>query len=170
LKWTSIVALVTDFSYRQPSRGRIDTTEMLDSPHLATTIPASVLNDAVWRSTGGAVVRGAVDVDLGSGSADGLLVFVLVGLGVDVGVRVADGDGVTDVVGVPVGVSVVVSEAAGESTITRSAAEAGPTPLPALLTTKKVIAPTAPTTANQPSTITRSGRRPILTTFGLFLL
>ena len=67
-------------------------------------------------------------------------------------------------------VTVVVLEASGESTITRSAAEARPRPLPALLTTTKVIVPTTPTTANQPSTITRSGRRPILTTFGLFLL
>ena len=78
--------------------------------------------------------------------------------------------GVTDGVGAPVGVTVVEPEAVGDTTITRSAAEARPTPLPALLTTTKVIAPTAPTTANQPSTITRSGRRPILTTFGLHLL
>jgi hypothetical protein len=79
--------------------------------------------------------------------------------------------GVPDGVGVPVVVVAVAEpEAVGDTSMTRSAAEARPTPLPALLTTKKVIAPTAPTTANQPSTITSSGRRPILTTFGLHLL
>ncbi len=78
--------------------------------------------------------------------------------------------GVSDGVGAPVDVTVDDSDAFGETTAGRSAAEARPTPLPALLTTTKVMAPTAPTTANQPSTITRSGRRPILTTFGLFLL
>jgi hypothetical protein len=100
-----------------------------------------------------------------------LLVVLGVGAWVGVWVGVADDDGVlTDGVGVPGGLTVVGSESDGGTTTTRSAAEARPTPLPALVTTTKVMAPTAPTTANQPSTITRSGRRPILTTFDLFLL
>ena len=56
------------------------------------------------------------------------------------------------------------------STTTRSAAEACPTPRPARSTTRKVIAPTATTTASQPSTISRSGRRPIPTPVTPFLL
>ena len=56
------------------------------------------------------------------------------------------------------------------TTATRSAAEACPTPRPARSTTRKVIAPTATTTASQPSTISRSGRRPIPTPVTPFLL
>jgi hypothetical protein len=56
------------------------------------------------------------------------------------------------------------------TTATVSAAEARPTPRPARSTTTKVIAATASTTANQPATIATSGRRPIPTSFTLFLL
>ena len=152
---------------RQSSRGRIDITEIFEPRQVATTVPPAVVKEAVRGSTAGAVGRGALDVGLGSGVSEGLLVL----LAVVVGVGVADdGGGVRDDVAVPVGVPVADAESSGDTTTTRSAADARPTPLPALLTTTKVIVPTTPTTANQPSTITRSGRRPILTTFGLFLL
>jgi hypothetical protein len=66
LKWTSIVAVVIDRSNRQPSRGRIDTSEILEPRQEATTVPPWVLNDAVRGSTAGALGRGAADVvDLG---------------------------------------------------------------------------------------------------------
>ncbi|MFL6165108.1 MAG: hypothetical protein ACJ711_02155 [Ornithinibacter sp.] len=133
---------------------------------VATTIPPSVLNDAVRGSTVGGFGRGAFDVGRGSGVSVGLVGWAEVDpVGLD-----DDAVGGTDGVGVPGDVTVGEAESCGGTTTTRSAAEARPTPLPALLTTTKVMAPTAPTTANQPSTMTRSGRRPILTTFGLCLL
>jgi hypothetical protein len=71
LKFTSIDTLVIDPSTRQPSRGRIDTNEILEPRQVATTIPPWVLNDAVCRSTAGAVARGPFDVGRGSGVSEG---------------------------------------------------------------------------------------------------
>jgi hypothetical protein len=78
-----------------------------------------------------------------------------------------DEEGTGDEVEAVVGVGREL-EAVGTTTV--RAADAWPTPRPARSTTTKVMAATATTTASQPSTIPRSGRRPIPTPITLSLL
>jgi hypothetical protein len=181
---TSIPVPSASLKKRQPSRGRIESRDSLDRTQDATTMPPSEVNDAVLSSSfaAGRVGAGrpftAGESGLVAGSDDGGPVPGAAGVDdhpsvVDSGAE-ADGVAVADVdddcVGVSVDEGVRVVEFDDDVDTTHSAAEARPTPRPALPTTTKVIAPTASTSADQPSTITRSGRRPIPTTFTLFLL
>jgi hypothetical protein len=174
---------------RQPSRGRIESRDSFDRSQDATTMPPSEVNDAVlWSPSGAGRVGAARQFPAGeSGGAagsddDGRVPGAAEGHDdpsagdsgdsgdSGVGAGGVAGPDVDDDVGVSVDIGVRVVEFDDVVETTHSAAEARPTPRPALPTTTKVIAPTASTSADHPSTITRSGRRPIPTAFTLFLL
>jgi hypothetical protein len=132
----------------------MDSSEMRVPSHVATTVPPSVLKDAVRGSA-----CTTVGVDLGPGrGGPGVEPGPTEGEGTVTG-RVADGRG-----------DWLPDEVTTGRGRTLSAADARPTARPVRSTTTKVIAPTATTTASQASTMPSSGRGPIPTFFTCFLL